>query len=136
MKNKKLPIGYWLKQLDQLLTEGINNIQSQFGLTRSGWQVLNYISKQSRTEKEMLLATMSPFMESKKTEEIISQLNKDGLINLDNKFLRLTEKGETKHANCLKQQKEFRQTVTKDIKEEEYQKTVQTLQKMVENIKG
>jgi len=42
MKNK-LPIGYYLKKTDNLLTEGINNIHKEFNLTRTDWQILNSI---------------------------------------------------------------------------------------------
>jgi hypothetical protein len=36
-----LPIGYWLKHTDELLTKHINNVQTANGVSRSPWQVLN-----------------------------------------------------------------------------------------------
>ncbi len=45
MKDEKLPIGYWLKKADILLTEGIDKIQLQFGITKTGWQTLNTIAQ-------------------------------------------------------------------------------------------
>jgi hypothetical protein len=71
MKNKNLPIGYWIKHLDHLLTEGINKIQNQFGLTRSDWQVLNCLSEQSKIEKENLLEIMKPLANATTIKKII-----------------------------------------------------------------
>ncbi len=35
MKLKDLPIGYWIKQADNLLTQGINKIQAEFDFSRT-----------------------------------------------------------------------------------------------------
>ena len=45
MQAKKLPIGYFIKQADYLLTKGINEIQSSLGLTRTDWQILNSFNR-------------------------------------------------------------------------------------------
>lgn len=38
-----LPIGYWLKHTDEMLTKHINDVQTANGVSRSQWQVLNAI---------------------------------------------------------------------------------------------
>ena len=136
MNNRKLPIGYWIKQVDKLLTDGIDSVQAQFGLARSDWQIIHFLSEQPSVETEKLLETMKPFMDSKVVEDILTQLCSKGLVNIiNNHSLALTAKGKKQHADCLERQKEFRQTVMKDISEEDYLKTIQTLQKIVDNIK-
>jgi hypothetical protein len=40
-----LPIGYWLKQVDNLLNEQINRVHAASGITRSDCQVLNILSE-------------------------------------------------------------------------------------------
>lgn len=135
MENKKLPIGYWVKQVDQLLTTGIDEVQAEFGLTRSDWQILNALAEESSIEKNKLLNLMNPFLDRGKTEETIKNLcNKDLISMLDN-FLSLTEKGKKQHSSCFEKQKKFRQSAMKDIAEEDYEKTIQTLQKIIGNLK-
>ncbi len=45
MKSKDLPIGYWMKQADNLLTLGIDKIQAAFGFSRTDWQILNALKE-------------------------------------------------------------------------------------------
>lgn len=135
MDDHKMPIGYWVKQLDQLLSEGIDKIQSQFGLSRSDWQIIHSLSAQVEINKQGLLTTMRPFMDSSTAEKILEQLHSKGLLAITQNILKLTRKGEEQHAACLEKQKEFRQSLMKDISREDYLKTVQTLQKMVDNLK-
>jgi hypothetical protein len=51
MNDKKLPIGYYVKLVDQLFTERINAVQAEFDLTRVTWQILNFISEQVTAKK-------------------------------------------------------------------------------------
>ena len=37
----QLPIGYWLKRVDALLTTAIDQAQAEHGVSRTQWQVLN-----------------------------------------------------------------------------------------------
>jgi hypothetical protein len=41
MQQKQLPIGYYLKLVDNCLTKAIDKVQPQFGLNRVELQVLN-----------------------------------------------------------------------------------------------
>lgn len=130
-----MPLGFWIKQLDQLLTEGIDKIQAQFGLTRIDWQILNFLSEQSETEKESLLAAMKPFINSKTANEVLNLFNHKGFVNINDNLVNLTDKGKRQHADCFEKQKEFRKMSMKNISREDYQKTIQTLQKMIDNLK-
>ena len=135
MDSNKLPIGYWVKQVDQLLTEGINKIQATFELTRSDWQILNLLSERQFTGKQTLFSTMQPFMDSTTAGQVLAALKQKGLINFVDDSLELTDLGKKQYLDCLERQKEFRQKAVKDITPEDYQTTVATLQKITNNLK-
>jgi DNA-binding MarR family transcriptional regulator len=136
MDNKKLPIGYWIKQVDQLLTDGIDTIQARFGMTRSHWQIINLLSEEPLIKKQRLLETMRPFMDQAAAEQALAELSYKGLVAVLGDDVSLTDTGKKQHTECFEQQKECRQSVMKDITPDAYQTTIQTLQKIVENLKA
>ena len=131
---KKLPIGYWIKQADQLLTKGIDDIQSSFGMTRTEWQILNSISEGGGIERLELTRLMLPFADTKSVENVLTKFKTGHLINDDDQKLILTDKGRELHLKCFEKQKIFRQSVMVNISEQDYQTTVLTLEKIVKNI--
>jgi len=72
--NLKLPIGYWLKQVDQLLTEQINQAQAAHGVTRTDWQILNLLYENGRASDEQIFATMCTFLDATQFQEAIYHL--------------------------------------------------------------
>lgn len=55
MQTKNLPIGYWIKQADQMLTKGIDEIQLLFNITRTDWQIINSINENNVIKKSELI---------------------------------------------------------------------------------
>lgn len=133
MQSKKLPIGYWIKQVDNILTKGIDDIQSSFGMTRTDWQILNSVSENETIEKIELTKIMSPFLDTNLIDDILKKLKDRHLIDENNQKLILTDKGEKQHSQCLEKQKLFRQKTMTGISQQDYQVTVLTLQKIIEN---
>ena len=132
-----MPIGYWIKKIDNLLTNSIDSIQSEYGLTRIGWQVLNSINKKEEIHKSELLDLMRPLAEKLHIETILQSFSADNVIETaEDKALSLTNKGKVLFANCFKRQNEFRMKVMNNISEEEYKIVVLTLQKMINNIEA
>jgi hypothetical protein len=52
------PIGYWLKRADNLRTERINRAQTENGVSRSEWQVLNILKENGRTSYQQHFDTI------------------------------------------------------------------------------
>lgn len=135
MQQNKLPIGYWIKQADELLTTKIDEIHASFGLTRTAWQILNTIGDRELIERSELADFMSVFVHAKPLDDIIETLQTSGLVKEHEHKLSLTEKGKDQYSACFEKQKIFRQRAMSGISEEEYKVTVLTLQAIVENIK-
>lgn len=135
MESVNKPIGHLVKQVDILLTNGIDNIQQAFGLTRTGWQVIHTISITGSIDNSGLSAVMQPFINEEQMQSLLQQLISAGVIcpPSNNTFL-LTEKGTQLHRECFEAQKIFRKKLVKNVTEQEYATTIQTLQKMIANL--
>ena len=130
---KRLPIGYWLKRTDTLLTEGINAIQAEFGIDRSQWQLMNTIAETLFIEKKALIEVMKPFLNEAQIGTELDKLVEMGIVSGPERLC-LTEKGQQLHAVCLYKQKEFREKAMLGISKEEYEQTLSTLEKIVKNL--
>lgn len=136
MNEKKLPIGYWIKEVDTLLTKGIDDIQHQLGLNRTGWQILNSINEEGNYNKTELINLLLPFSSADETEAMINKFADEKIIHSQQNQLSLTSKGKELHTACFERQKQFRQEIMEGISEQDYDTAISTLQKMVLNISG
>jgi DNA-binding MarR family transcriptional regulator len=134
MKQKRLPIGYYLKLADNCLTKGIDEIQSQHGLNRIEWQVLNSIYEKPEVLKNEIIDLMKPLADSHLVETIFTKFIDKSQVEVKNNMLTLTTEGKELHKSCFDTQQEFRKKAVTDISEADYQITISTLQKMIANI--
>ena len=134
MQQKQLPIGYYLKLADNFLTKGIDDIQSQHGLNRVEWQVLNSIYERPESPKTEIIELMKPLANNQLVENIFAKLIDKNQVEVKNNTLILTAEGKKIHKSCFETQQEFRKKAVTNISETDYQTTILTLQKMIENI--
>ena len=132
MKNK-LPIGYYLKKTDNLLTEGINNIHKELDITRTDWQILNSINENAKIGRQKIAGLLSEFANKETISEAVATLLNRQLI-LEEKYFSLTEKGKDLYQTCFQKQKAFRQKAMKNIAEQQYLQTIETLEKIIDNL--
>jgi DNA-binding MarR family transcriptional regulator len=136
MASKQLPIGYYLKKADNLLTRAIDKIQASSHLTRTGWQVLHAIHEEGQLEEATLAILMRPFATGDILQTLLTELRKAGLIETKAGALVLTESGIKRHEASFTRQQEFRQRLMSGISRQEYEQAVQTLQKLIDNLQG
>lgn len=134
MNPKDLPIGYWIKKADEALTNGINKIQSAFGITRTDWQILNSLKNGNGISKDEIISAMHPFAERAVIEKVLTQFKDKLLLDEQDSKLRLTQKGFEVHRQCFERQMIFRKRSMKGISELEYKTSYLTLKRLVDNI--
>ena len=134
MQQKRLPIGYYLKLADNCLTIGIDEIQSQHGLNRIEWQVLNSIYEKPEILKSEVIELMKPLADNHLVETIFTKFIDKSQVEIKNNMFTLTTEGKELHKSCFDTQQEFRKKAFTDISEADYQTTISTLQKMIANI--
>jgi DNA-binding MarR family transcriptional regulator len=135
MQQKRLPIGYYLKLADNYLTKGIDEIQSQHSLNRIEWQILNSIYEKPSILKQEIFEIMKPLADSQFVETVLAKFSSKSFIETINDTLTLTTAGQKLHKACFDTQQEFRKKAVIGISEIDYQTTISTLQKMIDNIK-
>jgi|SRR5699024_2301602 len=134
MKDENLPIGYWLKTVDNLLTKGIDEIQSGFEFSREDWQLLNLMAKHSEIAIIDARKTMRPFLKADNLDTCVNKLYGRQLIIVSKNKIKITQTGISQHKKCLEKQMVFRKKVMQDISPEDYKTTVETLLQMSKNI--
>lgn len=74
----QLPIGYWLKQADNLLTEQANKAQAAHDLSRFDWQVFNLLHEKGKVRKAEIFEVMRTFNDAASLERSLSALVERG----------------------------------------------------------
>jgi DNA-binding MarR family transcriptional regulator len=139
----KLPIGYWLKQADNLLTQQIDQAHTAEGISRSDWQILNMLKELGGASRESIFETMQTFVDAQNLNQTIAALTERGWVEfrqnlksaMEEEF-QLTQKGHQQHEVILVAQKKVRQRAMQDISEEEYATVIRVLQQIVSNLEG
>ncbi|NLT52760.1 MAG: hypothetical protein GXX85_17790 [Ignavibacteria bacterium] len=129
----KLPIGYWVKKTDELLTRTFENAHKENKLNKNGWQILNTIIVNKEILPEQLESMMIPLMNEFDFNDLVNELSERNLISLNGCY-KPTEEGIAFHRKILNKQTTIRNAVMKDISQEEYEITVSTLQRIIKNL--
>jgi DNA-binding MarR family transcriptional regulator len=134
-----LPIGYWLRKADELLTARIDEAQQAHGLSRLEWQMLNVIHEHGTASYQRIVDSLSPFADVPGLVEGIERLIGRESVEAasgDEPVYRLTAAGEALHAAALQSQLAFRRRAMRGIEDDEYAATIRVLQRLVENLRN
>lgn len=130
-----LPIGYWLKKADMLLTEHIDEVQRGCGLNRLDWQILSLVQERPRIQRIELIELLSVFGSDQVIESRLELLNVNNLLIVtDESIYELSERGQDVYQRAHQGQQEVRQRAIENISEEDHLITLQVLQKLVTNL--
>jgi len=120
------PIGYWLKHADDVITQHVNQVLSDQGLTRFHWQVLNIVHEAGRITQKQVFEPMQTFVEAAGLDAIISEFENRGWMIRHEKGgsgvteLELTDQGKEGHRAIFSFQSEVRKQAVQGVSEEEY----------------
>ena len=131
----RLPIGYWIKKADELLTSRIDAAQQTNGLTRLGWQALNLIQEAAAPSRDEVAKTLRPFADAAIVDQTLDRLAEEGLVRqMSAGLLELTAEGAKLHQRALESQKTVRHRAVEGIDGADYATTVRVLQRLVRNL--
>ena len=131
----RLPIGYWIKKADELLTARIDAAQQTNGLTRLGWQALNLIHEAAAPSRDEVAKTLQPFADAATVDQTLNGLSDGGLVRqMSAGLLELTPEGAKLHQRALESQKTVRHRAVEGIDGADYATTVRVLQRLVRNL--
>jgi DNA-binding MarR family transcriptional regulator len=127
------PIGWWVKELDRLLTEALDTTLEQESLNRTGWQVLNTVATAGRVPREELAAALASFADEASVASVVARLAERGWVT-DADPVEMTGLGRAAHTDLLAAVTRVRRAAVDGVEDEDYQTTVSTLARMVDNL--
>lgn len=132
------PIGFWLKLVDQLITEQFDASMEEHGVTRRQWQLMNLLAETPSTAVGLAEALAPSFGEASVdvTLEHLGELAESGWVEAEGEgeAYALTDKGRTSLATLTEIVERNRETITADIPVQEYEATLDVLQRMAGNL--
>jgi DNA-binding MarR family transcriptional regulator len=130
------PIGFWLKLLDQLITEQFESTLEDHGVTRRQWQLLNLLTNDDATQAE-LTELLAPFVSGPQPQSLgedLAELVESGWVGQEGEVFALTVKGRTSVTRLGEVVARTRDTLAQGISDEEYQQTLDVLERMSVNL--
>ena len=137
VKRPHVPIGYWVKRADELLTQRINEAQQENGLSRLEWLVLNVVHEQGSASFQSIADALSPFSDAATLVEAIERFVQREVFESEgagSTVYRLTSAGRRLHAAALRSQERLRTRAFDGISEDEYVTAIRVLQMVVKNL--
>jgi DNA-binding MarR family transcriptional regulator len=135
---RQLPIGYWLKHTDEVITKHVNQVLNDNGFTRFRWQVLNILYDSGSITRSDVFTTMKTFINESQLDEILEGFVQEGWLvkssNDDATTLMLTDAGKAEREVIFKLQGEVRRRAVQGITEQEYTTVIDVLQRIVNNL--
>ena len=131
-----MPIGYWLKLVDQLIDKQFSAALDEHGVTRRQWQLLNVLSQGDAT-MEQLDAAVAPFLNPDADEtsaEHLAELVDSSWVAKNGARYFLTEQGSAAFARLAEVVARNRDTVSEGVADGDYQTTLAVLERMARNL--
>lgn len=130
------PVGYWLKQLDRLLEDGLDRLLGDEGLARRHWQALSTLARGPFGEGE-LASALGPFVRDDPAglRTVLDSLAERGwTVRDDEDRLVLTRAGRDAQERILLRVRDMRGLTVQGISEDEYATVIDVLARMAANL--
>ncbi|WP_394770789.1 MarR family winged helix-turn-helix transcriptional regulator [Lacisediminihabitans sp.] len=130
------PIGFWLKLVDRLIDERFALTLEEHGVTRRQWQLLNVLARGNATV-EALDAAVEPFLavdDGESADEHLAELVDSGWVAVTPSGYELTEHGRTALNGLSVVVQANRELASQGVTEEEYDRTLATLERIARNL--
>ncbi len=130
------PIGFWLKLVDDLINEQFDGTLEEHGVTRRQWQLMNVLRDGPAIRPELDQA-VAPFLDAGSEEtsaEHLEELLESEWVSADGETYQLTDLGTTSFVRLSEVVTRSREQVTQDISTDEYDTTLNVLERMARNL--
>jgi DNA-binding MarR family transcriptional regulator len=133
---QKLPIGWYLKEADSLITQYMSTAFESQGINRFHWQVMKNIDTHGKISKSLYYHQVSRFLSEAELEAILVSLIVRNWLQQDDDLYSFTETGKTAFANIASQQQENHEKILNGTTPEEYLSTIAFLETIIKNMGG
>ena len=130
------PIGYWVKNLDQLIESRLDAVLYRHDLNRRKWQALNVVDA-ARTSQTDIARELQPFLETpEEAERLVDELLEGGWVSASDGVLQPTQIGRERMNLAAHDVTAERQRISEGISASDYETTVRTLSIMCRNLES
>jgi hypothetical protein len=133
---KKLPIGWYLKEADSLITQYINASFESFGINRFHWQVMKHIDSHEKISKALYYHQVSRFLTEQELEEIMISLQSRNWVQQDGDMYSFTSTGKAIFADIMDTQQGNHEKILVGTTTDEYLATINFLETIIQNMGG
>lgn len=133
---KKLPIGWYLKEADSLITQYMNAAFETFGISRFHWQAMKNIDTHTKISKALYYHQVSRFLSETELEEMLQSLVSRGWVQQDQDMYSFTSIGKTKFDEIAANQQGNHEKILTGTTTEEYLSTINFLETIIKNMGG
>lgn len=133
----KMPIGWYLKEADSLITHFTNAAFETYGISRFHWQVLKNIDTHGKISKALYYHQVSRFLSKAELQDVLDLLSSRNWIQQTAPDMySFTETGKAAYADIAALQEENRNKILTGTTPEEYMTTIQFLETIIKNMGG
>jgi|GEM_PF-1556297 len=133
---EKLPIGWYLKEADSLITHYTNIAFETHQINRFHWQVLKNIDTHGKICKDLYYHQVNRFLTEAELDELLESLISRNWIQFTADHYSFTDTGKQEYAAIESLQTKNKEKVMEGITPEEYLAAIQFLEKMIRNLGG
>lgn len=131
------PIGYWVKNLDQLLEASLDKVLARSGVRRRHWQVLSVLRDGPQSRAQVAEAMLAFWVAASVTQtDTVDDLVRRGWASTDGESYELTADGEEAYGRISLDVATLRALVTDGFTAEEYETVVIALARMCGNLEA
>lgn len=132
----KMPIGWYLKEADTLITHFLNSAFETYGINRFHWQVMKNIDTHGKISKELFYHQVNRFLSKEELGQVLELLltRKWILQEEDNYSFTVTGREEYKQIAALQQSN--KEKIMEGTSPEDYLTTITFLEAIIKNMGG
>jgi uncharacterized protein (TIGR02246 family) len=131
---EKEPIGAIVKNADTVFSSIVRSTQNGGSFNRVEWQLLNLLQEKGSVSKKELYDFLAFFEPEKKMDALINEFGKRGLASITAEEVAITLKGKGVFEEAFEVQEKIKEKALEGLTDTDYETTVSTIKKMVENI--
>lgn len=133
---EKGPIGAVVREADHLFSDIVRKTSLHGSFNRIEWHYFNLLKMQQQVSKEEVMEFLSFFDSGTRIQKVIDRFQSEGLAEQNASKLYLSQKGKEVFEEVFTLQEMIKAKSTQDISPEAYSTTIETLQKIMDNLKG
>lgn len=133
---KKLPIGWYLKEADSLITQYMNAAFEAYGIDRFQWQIMKNIDMHEKISKALYYHQVSRFLSEAELEEKLQSLISRNWVQQDKDMYSFTPTGKTKFDEIAANQQGNHEKILTGTTTDEYLATINFLETIIKNMGG